>query len=104
MKYKETYNTNITTYIGNIQNSFWYNHLSRRLPCDFNTEFLLNVYTNTEYEAEVRIAAYLQIMKCPTYGTIKQIKTMLETEKLNQGNAYDTDCVSLQLLINKSKN
>lgn len=57
----------------------------RRLRCDFNTPFLLTVFTDTGYEAEVRIVAYLQLLKCPTYGTIKRIKTILETEKLNQG-------------------
>lgn len=60
---------------------------NRRLPCHFNEEFLLNTYTNTEIEAEVRIAAYLQLMRCPSYGTVKAVKSTLESEEVNQGKA-----------------
>lgn len=59
--------------------------ICRRLPCDFNLKFLLSIFTNIDIEAEVRIAAYLQVIRCPDYGSIKIIKTTLENENVNQG-------------------
>ncbi|XP_065216942.1 uncharacterized protein Apoltp isoform X2 [Planococcus citri] len=60
----------------------------RRLPCDYNMEFLLNIYTNADNEAEIRIAAYLQLMRCPNYGAIKIVKNTLENEEVNQVGSF----------------
>ncbi|CAH1394070.1 unnamed protein product [Nezara viridula] len=60
----------------------------RRLPCETNREFLLDLFKNRSAEGEVRISAYLQIMRCPTYAILKAIKTTLESEEFNQVGSF----------------
>ena len=58
----------------------------RRLPCEINKDFLFNLFLDEKFASELRIAAYLQVMKCPTYYTVKGVRESLEKEKINQGN------------------
>lgn len=59
----------------------------RRLPsCDeTRDEYFLNLYRNFTQETEIRIASYLQVMRCPDYNVIKLIKHTLAEEEVNQG-------------------
>lgn len=52
----------------------------------FRNLYFLNIYRNYTVDTELRIASYLQVMRCPDYNVIKIIRQNLETEKVNQGN------------------
>lgn len=60
----------------------------RRLSCETNKDFLFNVFLDEKYASELRIAAYLQVMKCPTYYTVKGVRESLEKEKINQVGSF----------------
>lgn len=53
---------------------------------------MLDVFVNQSMDAEVRIAAYLQVMRCPVYNVVRFIVSFLDTEEVNQG----------KLIFNKS--
>ncbi|GLH12110.1 Uncharacterized protein GBIM_16860 [Gryllus bimaculatus] len=57
----------------------------RRLPCEDTRPFFLELFRNQTADPELRIAAYLQVMRCPNYNVIKTIKHTLEVEEVNQG-------------------
>lgn len=59
----------------------------RRLPSCEETrdQFFLDYYRNTTLDTEIRIASYLQVMRCPNYNVIKIIKHALKMEEVNQG-------------------
>ena len=42
------------------------------------------IYRDPEEDAELRIAAYLAVMQCPTQYMIDQIKETLASEEVNQ--------------------
>lgn len=56
----------------------------RRMPCEY-TSYFEHLYRNQEGDAEVRIAAYLQIMRCPNYLVIRTVRHSLMEEEVNQG-------------------
>ncbi|PSN46112.1 hypothetical protein C0J52_17248 [Blattella germanica] len=57
----------------------------RRLPCNEKTRsHLLELYTKKQEDTELRIAAYLAVMQCPTSQTIRKIKDTLYSEDVNQ--------------------
>ena len=60
----------------------------RRLPsCERSRDqFFLNNYRNFTVDSELRIASYLQVMRCPDYNVVKIIRRTLEEEEVNQGN------------------
>lgn len=62
----------------------------RRLPSCEETrdEFFLDYYRNTTLDTEIRIASYLQVMRCPDYNVVKTIKHTLKVEEVNQGSLY----------------
>ena len=39
-------------------------------------------------DSEIRITAYLMVMKCPDYPTIMKIKDLLSSEEVNQGKPF----------------
>lgn len=39
-------------------------------------------------DSEIRITAYLMVMKCPDYPTIIKIKDLLSSEEVNQGKPF----------------
>jgi len=58
----------------------------RRVPCYSTTrKSLWALFRNANYDSELRIAAYLAVMQCPTPQLIKEIKYMLTEEAVNQG-------------------
>jgi hypothetical protein len=57
----------------------------RRLPCEETREYFLNLFRDQSVDSELRIAAYLEVMKCPTYIIVKTIKHSLDEEEVNQG-------------------
>ena len=58
-----------------------------QLSCQFSEEDtgLMNTFRDNQEDAELRINAYLALMTCPTEGIIETIKTILDTEEVNQG-------------------
>ncbi|XP_050082628.1 uncharacterized protein LOC126569520 [Anopheles aquasalis] len=60
----------------------------RRHDCHRTKDYFLKLYSTTELEVEVRIAAYLQTMRCPDYLSIKLIKHVLKTEEVNQVGSF----------------
>ncbi|XP_025989321.2 uncharacterized protein LOC105195312 [Solenopsis invicta] len=62
----------------------------RRLPSCEETrdEFFLDYYRNTTLDTEIRIASYLQVMRCPDYNVIKTIKHTLKVEEVNQVGSF----------------
>lgn len=63
-------------------------HVHRRLDCMGSRDYFLDLYRNFTGQTEVRIAAYLQAMRCPDYLSIQQIKYVLETEEVNQVGSF----------------
>lgn len=59
----------------------------RRLPSCQETRdrIFLPRYRNVTLEPEIRIASYLQAMRCPDYNVVKTIKLALKEEPINQG-------------------
>lgn len=49
---------------------------------------LQKVFENQEEDAEVRIAAFLTVMRCPTYPTIRWLKDVMRKEQIRQGKVY----------------
>lgn len=60
----------------------------RRLNCEKNRDFFLDIYRNGTVSSEVRIASYLQSMYCPTYLSIKNVKEFLNKEVVNQVGSF----------------
>uniref|UniRef100_A0A182M2K1 Vitellogenin domain-containing protein n=1 Tax=Anopheles culicifacies TaxID=139723 RepID=A0A182M2K1_9DIPT len=56
----------------------------RRSDCTRTKDYFLKLYSSFEQNVEVRIAAYLQAMRCPDYLSVKLIKHVLKTEEVNQ--------------------
>lgn len=59
----------------------------RRMPsCEETRDlYFLNYYRNYSLDTELRIASYLQVMRCPDYNVVKTIKHTLKLEEINQG-------------------
>lgn len=62
--------------------------IHRRLDCDDTKDYFLGIYRNFTMNSEIRIASYLQAMRCPDYGSIQYIKDVLENEEVNQVGSY----------------
>uniref|UniRef100_A0A1Y1LL77 Vitellogenin domain-containing protein n=1 Tax=Photinus pyralis TaxID=7054 RepID=A0A1Y1LL77_PHOPY len=60
----------------------------RRYPCEETSRFFESIYRNQTEDAEVRIASYLQIMRCPHYLVIRTIRHSLENEEVNQVGSF----------------
>ncbi|CAI9742360.1 apolipophorins-like [Octopus vulgaris] len=60
----------------------------RRIPCDARRSALMEVFVNTEEDSELRINAYLGLMKCPSQMLIIEIHEMLERENSNQVGSF----------------
>lgn len=59
----------------------------RRMPSCEKTrdQFFLDYYRNYTLDTEIRIASYLQVMRCLDYNVVKTIKHTLKMEEVNQG-------------------
>lgn len=60
----------------------------RRLSCGADRNNLMIVYRDSDEDAELRIAAYLQIMQCPNEYIISQVKETLTNEEVNQVGSF----------------
>lgn len=60
----------------------------RRTNCEKNRDYFLHTYQNVMINSELRIAAYLETMRCPDYITVKYIKYILQTEEVNQVGSF----------------
>ncbi|XP_056647213.1 uncharacterized protein LOC130451874 [Diorhabda sublineata] len=60
----------------------------RRTSCDDTRSYFEHIFRTQEMDAEVRIAAYLQIMRCPDYLLIKTIRHTLMNEEVNQVGSF----------------
>ncbi|XP_036371107.1 uncharacterized protein LOC118768536 [Octopus sinensis] len=60
----------------------------RRIPCDARRSALMEVFVNTEEDSELRINAYLGLMKCPSRMLLIHIHEMLERENSNQVGSF----------------
>lgn len=57
----------------------------RRLPCDSSRSYFEKIFRELDEDTEVRIASYLQMMRCPDYMLIRTIRSSLINEEVNQG-------------------
>lgn len=58
----------------------------RRTPCSLlDIPTFLSVFTDTNQDTELRIAAYLVAVRCPSPGILRTIKRALYYETVNQG-------------------
>jgi len=55
------------------------------------------IMKDSSQDAEVRIVAYLMRMKCPDFGVITEVKKLVATEEVNQGNTF---CEQCQIVFN----
>ncbi|KAJ8955427.1 hypothetical protein NQ318_003525 [Aromia moschata] len=60
----------------------------RRLPCEETESYFERIFRNHDEESEIRIAAYLQIMRCLNYLLIRSIRHSLEVEEVNQVGSF----------------
>ncbi|ODN01099.1 Apolipophorin [Orchesella cincta] len=62
----------------------------RRMPCSEQSGHpeLRTLFENQQEDAEVRIAAFLAIMRCPTYPTIRWLKRIMGTEQVRQVTSF----------------
>ncbi|KAJ8708722.1 hypothetical protein PYW08_010104 [Mythimna loreyi] len=56
----------------------------RRTNCDETREYFLETFRADYMNLEVRLASYLQVMKCPDLGTLRKIFHTLQDEPVNQ--------------------
>lgn len=62
----------------------------RRSRCEETRSLFEELFRNKEEDPEVRIAAYLQVMRCPNYVVVSTIRHSLEVEEVNQGTVNNT--------------
>ncbi|KAK2725008.1 uncharacterized protein LOC136033229 isoform X1 [Artemia franciscana] len=60
----------------------------RRVTCDFDRSNLLRIFRDISADSELRIAAYLALMKCPSAVLLGQVKGVLQTEPVNQVGSF----------------
>ncbi|XP_070564133.1 uncharacterized protein [Ptychodera flava] len=61
----------------------------RRMPCEVEgREEQMKMLEDIKGNTEVRIAAYLAVMKCPTPKVLKRIHAVLEKEEINQVGSF----------------
>lgn len=62
------------------------------MPCENGAMIpaLKAIFQNQLEDSEVRISAFLGIMRCPSYPVVVWIKEKLEKEQVNQGEQCNT--------------
>lgn len=60
----------------------------RHTPCEYDRSHLLAAFQDETQDTEVRIAAYLALMTCPTPDLINTIKDRLTSEGVNQVGSF----------------
>ncbi|KAM3962221.1 LOW QUALITY PROTEIN: apolipoprotein lipid transfer particle [Aphomia sociella] len=60
----------------------------RRTPCAETREYFVETFRSDYAHIEVRLAAYLQLMRCPTLSTIRKLLHALRLEPVNQAATF----------------
>ncbi|KAM4551263.1 uncharacterized protein PAE49_015110 isoform 2-T2 [Odontesthes bonariensis] len=60
----------------------------RRFPCSADRSVLLQLYSSSQEDTEVRIAAYQQLMLCPDQEVFEVVKTRLRNETSSQVGSF----------------
>uniref|UniRef100_A0AAV2JUM6 Vitellogenin n=1 Tax=Knipowitschia caucasica TaxID=637954 RepID=A0AAV2JUM6_KNICA len=60
----------------------------RRMPCSQNRSVLLQLYTASQEDPEVRIAAYQQLLLCPSRNLFTTVRDLLRNETSSQVGSY----------------
>ncbi|XP_071088621.1 uncharacterized protein [Haliotis cracherodii] len=60
----------------------------RRLPCSADRSEVMTIYQDSDEDSELRIAAYLAVMQCPSEDVLRRIQGTLESEKANQVGSF----------------
>ncbi|CAI5641741.1 unnamed protein product [Oreochromis niloticus] len=63
-------------------------HAFRRFPCSADRSVLLQLYSSSQEDTEVRIAAYQQLMRCPDLDVFEVVKTTLRSETSSQVGSF----------------
>ncbi|KAG7155845.1 Apolipophorins-like 6 [Homarus americanus] len=75
--------------------------LARRFPCDVSRKPLQTMFMDRAQDSELRIAAYLELMRCADFQIIKLVKHMLIYEEVNQVSeclfVYSVECLFVYL-------
>lgn len=59
-----------------------------KMACEQSRAKLLPLFTDTTEDSEIRINAYLALIKCPTQDLLQQVQTVLENEEVNQVGSF----------------
>lgn len=59
--------------------------LSRSIPCHVRGNAAMKILEDYSEDSEIRITAYLVVMKCVDYHTILKVRDLLDNEEVNQG-------------------
>ncbi|XP_033737047.1 LOW QUALITY PROTEIN: uncharacterized protein LOC117325169 [Pecten maximus] len=60
----------------------------RRFPCNADRSELMMLYKDSSEDSEIRIAAYLEVMKCASSEVINEVKEVLAAEEVNQVGSF----------------
>ncbi|KAH1029523.1 hypothetical protein HUJ05_002749, partial [Dendroctonus ponderosae] len=60
----------------------------RRLPCEKHRNYFEGIFGDQQQDTEVRIASYLQVMRCPNYLLVRSIAYNLRYEEVNQVGSF----------------
>ncbi|XP_077295548.1 apolipoprotein lipid transfer particle [Arctopsyche grandis] len=60
----------------------------RRTPCEETRSYFLQIFKQKFVDVEVRLASYLQVMRCPRYVLIREIIQILRQEEINQVSSF----------------
>lgn len=60
----------------------------RRMPCSADRTTVMATFRRESEDTELRIGAYLAVMKCPSQWVIDQVREALQAEKVNQVGSF----------------
>nr|XP_022900792.1 uncharacterized protein LOC111413892 [Onthophagus taurus] len=60
----------------------------RRYTCENSRNYFETIFRNVSEDTEIRIASYLQIMRCPDYLLLSTVRHALEVEEVNQVGSF----------------
>eukprot|EP00916_Digyalum_oweni_P007506 GHVL01012678.1.p1 GENE.GHVL01012678.1~~GHVL01012678.1.p1 ORF type:complete len:223 (+),score=7.67 GHVL01012678.1:243-911(+) len=60
----------------------------RRMPCSADRNNVMEIFRRHSEDSELRIAAYLAVMKCPSQAVLTQVRQALTDEEVNQVGSF----------------
>lgn len=60
----------------------------RRISCSSSREEMYRLFENRQQDSELRIAAYLATMQCVDHVTLGRVRTVLDSEEVNQVGSF----------------